>query len=322
MKQNAGAASTSIRSDGANKNILTAGLFVPEQIQNGKSLSVLNQEYLEAHGNTPAAGEYGFSEVTIGKYMGAAREGAELGWWVDTDTVLPTNEQAADFVGTFRHELGHALGISLKKGEYKVGGVTYQTIHPDVTENSWSLHLMDQTGKMAKPGMVIATSNNIPAGRTENDCFIVDRTIAANGNGYAYFVGPNVTDALGGATFFGRNALPVNGWETTFEGSHLQTTGMMSHRVYSNYTSFMEVELAVMQDLGYKIDRKAYFGKSIYGNGGTITNTQGYFARNRNGTAYLENTYSAVPLGIGLHIYGSDNMVTQAANIMTRGTGA
>ena len=133
LKQNAGAISKSIRSDGANKNILTAGLFVPEQIQNGKSLSVLNQEYLEAHGNTPAAGEYGFSEVTIGKYMGAARKGAELGWWVDTDTVLPTNEQAADFVGTFRHELGHALGISLKKGESKVGSVTYQTIHPDVT---------------------------------------------------------------------------------------------------------------------------------------------------------------------------------------------
>ena len=322
LKQNAGAASTSIRSDGANWNSLKGGLFVPEQIQNGKSLSVLDQEYLVAHGNTPAAGEYGFSEVTIGKYMGAAREGAENGWWVDTDTVLPTNEQAADFVGTFRHELGHALGISLKKDEYKVGGVTYQTVHPDVTANSWSLHLMDQTGKMAKPGMVITTSDNIPAGRTENNCFIVDRTIAANGNGYAYFVGPNVTDALGGATFFGRNALPVNGWETTFEGSHLQTTGMMSHRVYSNYTSFMEVELAVMQDLGYKIDRKAYFGKSIYGNGGTITNTQGYFARNADGTAYLENTYSAVPLGIGLHIYGSNNTVTQAANIMTRGTGA
>ena len=340
LKQNAGAISKSIRSDGANRNILTAGLFVPEQIQNGKSLSVLNQEYLETHGNTPAAGEYGFSEVTIGKYMGAAREGAELGWWVDTDTVLPTNEQAADFVGTFRHELGHALGISLKKDTIGIGKPknSYQFIRSDVTANSRSLHLMDQTGKMAKPGMFFVTTDNpantlakLNADReaegkfalTEADVFIVNKNIDADGNGYAYFVGENVTDALGGATFFGRNGLPVNGYEDwKFEGSHLQTTGMMSHRVYSNYTSFMEVELAVMQDLGYKIDRKAYFGKSIYGNGGTITNTQGYFARNGNGTAYLENTYSAVPLGIGLHIYGSNNMVTQAANILTRGAGA
>ena len=59
-----------------------------------------------------------------------------------------------------------------------------------------------------------------------------------------------MTDALEGAAFFGVNGVPVNGWEhDSFEGSHLQTTGMMSHRAYSNYTSFMEVELAVMQDL-------------------------------------------------------------------------
>ena len=96
---------------------------------------------------------------------------------------------------------------------------------------------------------------------------------------------------------------------------------MMSHRAYSNYTTFLEVELAVMQDLGYKIDRRAYFGRSVYGNGWTINNTNGYFARNSDGTAYLNNTYSTVPLGVGLHIYGSNNTVTQSANILTRGTG-
>ena len=327
-KQNAGAASTSIKSTGNEWNIQKHEQFVKDQIQEGRELLEIEQKYIDDHGNKLPAGEYGFSEITIGQYMGAKRTvgsgAAEYGWWVDTDTVLPTNEQAADFVGTFRHELGHALGISLVNGEKYIGGTKYQTIYPNMTSSkSWTLHLMDQTGKMAKPGMIIVPSDSIPSSVPESDAFIVDKDISPDGKGYAYFVGDNVTDVLDGATFFGRTALPVNGWESgTFEGSHLQTTGMMSHRSYSNYTSFMEAELAVMQDLGYKIDRKAYFGKSVYGNNLTITNTNGYFARNSEGTAYLTDTYSAVPLGIGLHIYGSGNTVTQAGNILTRGTGA
>ena len=84
----------------------------------------------------------------------------------------------------------------------------------------------------------------------------------------------------------------------------------------------MEVELAVMQDMGYDIDREAYFGHSVYGDDKTITNTQGFFARNEAGTAYIEGKPGTVPLGIGLHIYGSRNTVTQAADILTNGTGA
>ena len=75
--------------------------------------------------------------------------------------------------------------------------------------------------------------------------------IAEDGKGFAYFSGPNVREVLDGATFFGRNALPVNGWEDgAFEGQHIQLSGMMSHRDYSNFTSFLETELAVMQDIG------------------------------------------------------------------------
>ncbi len=327
-RQNASAESYSWRANGAAlADPLPAGNFVPGQIQNNKAISVIDQEYLDEHDYILAAGDYGYSEITIGRYFGALRTGQpdaeRYGWWVDTDTVLPTNEQAADFVGTIRHELGHALGISMVKGEEKIGDIYYQTMHPQSALNSWNLHLMDQTGKMAKRGMIITTSGDIPSSRSRDACFIVDKEVEADGKGFAYFVGQNVTDALGGATFFGRSALPVNGWEDgKYELSHLQTAGMMSHRPYSNYTSFMEVELAVMQDLGYDLDRKAYFGKSVYGNGWTINNTQGYFARNADGTAYLENTYSTAPLGIGLHIYGSNNTVTQSANILTRGTGA
>ncbi len=288
-------------------------------------------------------GDYSVSMINIGQYLGANRNDAIDGWWIDNDTVLPTNEQAADFVGCFRHELGHALGIELISERSDWDGniiepdedpVTYgenkfivMKIPEDLTgKNFWTFHLTDKNGNYAKPGMMILSTEGFnilkeknPAA-VESDYFIVDK------DNFAYFVGDNVTEVLDGATFNGISGLPVNGWEKDedgliFEGSHLQTAGMMSHRSYTNYTSFMEVELAAMQDLGYDIDRKAYFGYSIYGNGGTITNTQGFFARNEDGTAYTSD-YSQVPLGIGLHIYGANNNVTQAANILTRGTGA
>ena len=285
-----------------------------------------------------------FSMVRIGQHFGANRDGAIDGWWIDTDTVLPTNEQAADFVGCFRHELGHALGISAEQTNCDWNGETIEDENEKLTfgennltlskfsdsitdTNNWIYHLTDKNGNHAKAGMLIITSdafNNIvkaenPAA-VESDYFIIDE------GDFAYFIGDNVTAALEGATFNGISGLPVNGWEegeddTFFEGSHFQTAGMMSHRTYSNYTSFLEVELAAMQDLGYDFDRKAYFGYSIYGNGGTINNTQGYSARNSDGTAYTSD-FSTVPLGVGLHVYGANNNVTQSANILTRGTGA
>ena len=301
-----------------------------------------------AIGKLMPEGNSAFSLITIGQHFGANREGAVDGWWVDTDTVLPTNEQATDFVGTFRHELGHALGIGVEvencdwKGntidddsDYVTFGeknFILQKFADDVTDkNNWIYHLKDKNGNYAKAGMLIVTSeafSNIKAENpdaSESDYFIVD-----DGD-FAYFTGDNVTAALEGATFNGVSGLPVNGWESDtdkddnvikkFEGSHFQTAGMMSHRTYSNYTAFMEVELAAMQDLGYDFDRKAYFGYSVYGNDGTINNTQGFSARNSEGTAYTSD-YSQIPLGIGLHVYGANNKITQSANILTQGTGA
>ena len=348
-EQNAYASTTSIIVKNS-KAKETEVNFVAQQLQDGKKLLRMTEEIAES--DNPPSGDYGFSEIGIGQYMGAARKGTVDGWWVDTDTLLPTNEQAADFVGTFRHELGHALGIS-KAVEYlneagnvyvpqdpsdtiksEATGEVMMRFRTEVTDKDyWNLHLVDQNLNPAKPGMEIlsaagfAEKRKASPGVKESDFFIVNnrskKEDASGKNGKAFFMGPNVTDALAGATFFGVNGVPVNGWEDdTFEGSHLQTTGMMSHRDYSNYTSFMEVELAVMQDMGYKIDREAWFGHSVYGDGKTFTNTQGYSARNEAGTSYIKGRPSSVPLGIGLHIYGSCNTVTQAADILTNGTGA
>ena len=105
--QNASANTTSVHVEHGEAED-DADNYVSELLQNGKSLNRVTEETALK----PPDGDFAYSTITIGQYMGAARKGTVDGWWVNTDTVLPDNEQAADFVGTFRHELGHALGIA------------------------------------------------------------------------------------------------------------------------------------------------------------------------------------------------------------------
>ena len=280
-----------------------------------------------------SSGTMALGLITVGQFLSGARVGSEYGWYIDTDTVLPTNEQANDYVATIRHEMGHALGISARKGSGTMPGLSQEVYGfvGDVTSaNSWNLHLYDQNGNQARPGMAILTTEQFntlkaqDASVKRSDYFILDNeVVAGTTTGQAYFKGTHVSEVLDGSTFDGVDGLPVNGRESGVpELSHLNTLGMMSHVTYSNYTSFMEAELAVMQDLGYTIDRKNYYGYSVYGDNITRTNRNGYSARNSDGTAYEAGVYNTTALGIGLHVYGSYNNITQAANILTTGTGA
>ena len=96
----------------------------------------------------------------------------------------------------------------------------------------------------------------------------------------------------------------------------------MTHRIFRNYAGFVEVELASLVDIGYKIDLRNHFGRSIYTDNKTIVNDQGFFARNQAGAAYLPGMPNQSMYGIGLHIFGDHNTVYQAADLLADGPGA
>lgn len=116
--------------------------------------------------------------------------------------------------------------------------------------------------------------------------------------------------------------LTLNGYEdskgTIPELSHIELQNVnMSHQYYRNWCSFTEAELALMQDLGYNIDRSKYFGKSIY-NSGTVdeNETINYFTYDN-----TQGFNSAQMHGIGLHVYGSYVDVTQKADASINASG-
>ncbi len=97
--------------------------------------------------------------------------------------------------------------------------------------------------------------------------------------------------------------------------------GNMTHQQFRNYSGFMEVELAALQDLGYTIDRRNFFGRSVYVDGQTIDNYDGFWGRNELGTAYIQGTSNLSSYGLGLHVFANNTTLVQKADILADGVG-
>ena len=208
-----------------------------------------------------------------------------------------------NFVATLYHEIGHALGV-----------LSFAPATESQYLSTWNAHLIDQYGTKLEPGVTIATD---ATGTRYKDFIVGD-----GAQSQVFFQGKHVAEVMGE----GSDGLPVNGYEYDedgllhFELSHIELErSLMSHQNYRNYTTFMEAELAALQDIGYDIDRRNFFGFSVYGDGGTIINDNGYFARNAARDAYLPGQANTATLGVGLHIYGKYNDVTQAADLLADG---
>lgn len=223
---------------------------------------------------------------------------------------LPTSGQF-EVMSTAMHELAHGLGIMS----------TADMIDEDMTKpifedypDPWTEHLRDDNGNPARPSQKILCQ-----GCTNE----YDPTAFDVRKDQGYFTGPNVDEVLEG----GLRGVPVRilgsfgGIDPNYM-SHIELeNSVMSHQLFRNYTVFMEAELAVLQDVGYDIDRRKFFGYSIYGDNRVVYNDNGYFQRNSAGTGYLDGQHSETALGLGLHIYGSYNTVYQRADLLTRGAG-
>lgn len=222
--------------------------------------------------------------------------------------LIPTDHRT-DLEVTLFHEIAHALGISA------TAGVTDGVTQFGPTFGSWSSHLFDDNGNPAQPGQAILC--NKCEGPDDPSAFDVRKD-------RGYFAGSHVKEVLDGAM----PGVPVRILDVLGDldddyMSHIELDrSLMSHQNYRNYTTMMEAELALLQDMGYDIDRRNFFGRSIYGSGLEVTNHQGYFARNAAGTAYLDGQANTAALGVGLHIYGSNNRVEQRADIMADGVAA
>ncbi|WP_454003493.1 autotransporter outer membrane beta-barrel domain-containing protein [Alcaligenes sp. Marseille-Q7550] len=232
-----------------------------------------------------------------------------------TPSQLPLTGQV-DYNAVIFHELGHALGI-LSSIRDK-GGSGTNTPYFDSDLNRWEAGLRDDNGNPAMPGQAVLC---VPCkNRYDPEAFDLRKD-------QGYFTGAHVQNALDGAmpgipvSMLRNHDYPQAGVDTNYL-SHIELrNSLMSHQPYRNYTGFMEAEIAALQDMGLAIDRRNFFGYSVYGNDVTLTNTRGFFARNANGTAYLPGQYNQATQGLGLHIYGERNTITQAADLLSAGPG-
>ncbi|WP_394062991.1 autotransporter domain-containing protein [Alcaligenes sp. WGS1538] len=232
-----------------------------------------------------------------------------------TPSQLPLTGQV-DYNAVIFHELGHALGIGSMIKDKDGPGTSTPYFSPDL--NRWDAGLRDDNGNPARPNQAVLC---VPCKNPyDPDAFDLRKD-------QGYFTGSHVQDALDGAmpgipvSMLRNHDDPQAGVDANYL-SHIELrNSLMSHQPYRNYTGFMEAEIAALQDMGLHIDRKNFFGYSVYGNDVTLTNTRGFFARNASGTAYLPGQYNQATQGLGLHIYGERNTITQAADLLSAGPG-
>ncbi|MDH6456882.1 subtilase-type serine protease [Fusobacterium sp. PH5-7] len=242
----------------------------------------------------------------------------KMGFETGNPSSIP-NVTGADLYGTMVHELAHTLGIY---SNYKYNFETSIGFFLK-TPSKFVQGLIDSNGKK-----VSDTSGNIYFIDSDNNIY-GDKDKDFDASEKVCFTGTNVSEVLKNTSL---NGVPVNtlleSRFTDYEGNdiffpelnHLEMKrGLMSHQYYINYSTLMEAELAVLQDIGYNIDRRNFFGYSVYGNEKTFDNTNGYFLRDEKGEKYITGKYNTASYGIGLHIYGDRNKITQKADLLTSG---
>ncbi len=147
-----------------------------------------------------------------------------------------------------------------------------------------------------------------------------------------YFVGEAVSRVLGdpgrSSAFYitdGFYGIPLQLAASGEVSLRLRST-LLSGSSFVNYGVPAELELALLQDLGLVLDRRSFYGRSIYQQGsadqrGQITAAFNFSRHDRQKDAFVRGAAEQM-LAVGLHVYGSYNDVSYQGNINTQGEGA
>lgn len=270
-------------------------------------------------------------------------------WYAGSLHTLAQNGDEPHLASFLIHELTHALGVmALLSSEETISdeGIWYGSqfipfldTRFNEAPSVWIDGLRDVDGDRARPGMIISWEDT--GSRDEFNMPIMSG--GAEGANGVYFTGEHVSEVIQDAEIaypnngsdYRVNGIPVVGWEMMPnhdewilypELSHLELqNSLLSHQNWRNWTVPMEAELAVMQDLGFAIDRRDWFGYSIYQSGESeenrrvFVNANPYYDRTDAGDGWRVGKPNDNAWGIGLHVYGSYNDVTQAADLLTTG---
>ena len=273
---------------------------------------------------------------------------SDFPWYTGPLTVLPDQGANMHLSSTIVHELTHAFGLGFNANTDNSG-----KFWCSAAENSaFAYRLHDAYKKNlgnllnnAPDGIVDIVELDLSGGTDSqshnDDVFHAYKYPIYSG---IYFSGKHVAEVLNGAEIAWPTdvsgyytdlsdelkavaGLPVNGFEDNgygslyLDASHIELqNSLLSHQWFRNWAVPMEAELALLQDLGLEFDRKRYFGYSVYGSNLAIDNEQGYWDRSEDGSGWLEGKASHQAWGVGLHIYGSNNKLTQSADLLSDGS--
>ena len=265
------------------------------------------------------------------------------GWSTDISKTALYHGYYSDLSAVSLHEFMHSLGLLTNAAEYKSNQGDKTLYFSQGSNDPLNIHdyyLRLYTGNPAAPfdaskemktarGMAVGKNgfdilkyspyfvgeNSLKVLTGENDAATAKTAIINNGGlvNYSIAYEKDNSEETIYPKVYGLPIHPMDDMkEQQFDLSHIELrNSFMSHQNFRNWTIPMEAELAYLQDIGYNIELRKHFGKSYYLNNITDTYNDGY--SNWNGISYT-GAPSAVDMGIGIHIYGDNNNITQATN--------
>ena len=288
----------------------------------------------------------GYPDINCNIVIGNGLIQDDPGWSYYTGPTALYHEDYPDLYYTVMHEMYHSLGLVSNSSMYIPGDDTYYFSENTSSPISlWDSGLRVYANYMNEPFDAAKIIAAAPGMSINTELFGTGTFDIYNYS--PYFAGKETLKVLTGlddteenmqAYIFSKGCLknysvnidpwseskvlglPVNPIEGGAELSHIELrNSSMSHQYYRNWTTLMEAELAVLKDLGYtNVELRDFFGKSYYLDNITDTFSTGY--GEWNGTNY--NGYSTITNGIGLHIYGNNDIITQNSNTLSSGKAA